>query len=87
VYAAFTHVFLHRWSYIAQIIPVSAELFCPLDDVLSLHFLPALTGQPAFCPIEQELLFLPARHWGLGVLFQPFTFLLLFHLLVVLQPL
>jgi len=42
--------------------------FWLLDDVLSLHFLPALTGQPAFGPIEWELLSLPACHGGLDVI-------------------
>ena len=31
-YAAFMHVFLHRWSYVARTIPWSPELFHPLDD-------------------------------------------------------
>jgi len=46
-YVALTCMFLHRWSYITWTVPMSAEIFCPLDDVLSLLFLPALTGQPA----------------------------------------
>ena len=46
-YAAFTHVFLHRWSSIARTVPMSQDLYCPLDEVLSLCFLPTLTGQSA----------------------------------------
>ena len=64
-YTAFTHVFLHCWSYIARMVPMATELFHPLDDVLSLRFLPVMTGQP---PTEQELLSLPARLSGLGVI-------------------
>ena len=67
-YTAFMYVFLHRWLYIAWIVPMSSELFLPLDDILSLHFLPAVTGQSAFGPVERELLSLPARHYGLGVI-------------------
>ena len=86
-YVAFTHVFLHRWSYIARTVPMSHDLYCPLDEVLSLHFLPALTGQSAFGIAERELLSLPA-HLGVVVsLFPPFTFPLPFHRLVVSQPL
>ena len=48
--------------------PSVSELFIPLDNVLSLRFLPAMTGQPAFGPIECELLSLPARLGGLGVI-------------------
>ena len=65
---AFTHVFLHHWSYTARTVPFTPELFHPLDDVLSLRFLPAMTGRPAFGSIERELLSLPARLGGLGVI-------------------
>jgi len=66
-YRAFTHVFLHHWLYIAQTVPMSPELFHPLNEVLSLCFLPTVTGQPAFGSIEHELFSLPAGHGGLGV--------------------
>ena len=61
-------MFLHRWSYIARTVPFTPELFHPLDDVLSLRFLPAMTSRPTFGSIEQELLSLPARLGGLGVI-------------------
>ena len=51
-YTAFTHVFLHCWLYIARTVPFIPELFHPLDNVLSLRFLPAMTGRPAFGSIE-----------------------------------
>jgi len=51
-YAALTHVFLHCWSYIVRTVPMSAELFYLLDDGLSLHLLPALTGQQANHPVD-----------------------------------
>ena len=44
------------------------ELFHPLDDVLSLRFLPAMTCRLAFGSIERELLSLPAHLGGLGVI-------------------
>ena len=37
-YTAFTHVFLHRWSYIARMVPMATDLFYSLDDILSLRF-------------------------------------------------
>jgi len=67
-YTAFTHVFLHRWSYIAWTVPMTSEFFYPLDDVLSLRFLPAMTSQLPFSSIECELLSLPACLGGLGVI-------------------
>jgi len=47
---------------------MSAEFFYPLDDVLTLRFLPAQTSQPAFGPIEREIISLPACHEGLGII-------------------
>jgi len=64
-YASFMCVFLHRWSYIPHTVPMTSELFLPLDEVLSLRFLPALTSRPAFGSIERELLSLPACLGGL----------------------
>ena len=63
----FMYVFLHRWSYVAQTIPWSRELFHPLDDVVSLHFLPTVTDRQAFGSVEHELLSLPACLGGLGI--------------------
>ena len=46
----------------------SLELFHhPLDDVVSLCFLPAVTGWQVFGSVEHELLSLPARLGGLGI--------------------
>ena len=45
----------------------SLELFHPLDDVVSLRFLSAVTGRQAFGSVERELLLLPARLGGLGI--------------------
>ena len=67
-FAAFTHVFLHCWSYIAWTTPWSSESFQHLDEVLSVCLLPAITGKPAFGPLERELLSLPARLGGLGII-------------------
>ena len=66
-YAAFMHVPLNRWSYVARTIPWSLKLFHPLDNVVSLRFLPAVTDQKAFGSVERELLSLPARLGGLGI--------------------
>ena len=40
----------------------------PLEDAIRYSFLPALTGRQAFSDAERELLALPARHGGLGIL-------------------
>ena len=42
-------------------------LLQPLEDSIRQHFLPALTGQSGVSKLERELLALPARHGGLGL--------------------
>jgi len=64
-YMAFTHVFLHHWLYISRTALMISELFHPLDDVLILRFLPAMTSQLPFSSIEHKLLSMPG---GLGVI-------------------
>ena len=87
-YAAFKHIFLHLWSYIAQTVPMFPELFCSLDDVLRLFF--TCSDWPTSTDLvllnESFLLCLLAMG-NLVSLFRLLTFLLLFHLLVILQPL
>ena len=77
-FATFTHMFLHHWSYLARTTPGSLESFQLLDDVLSTCFLPAVTGKPAFGPLERELLSLPAHLGGLGIIIPTTHFLSLF---------
>ena len=55
--------------------PGSLESFQLLDDVLSTCFLPAVTGKPAFGPLERELLSLPAHLGGLGIIIPTTHFL------------
>ena len=62
------HVYLHRWSYISRTTPQLSESFQHLDEVLGVCLLPAITGKPAFGPLERELLSLPARLGGLGII-------------------
>ena len=64
VYTAFTHVFLHRWSYIAWTVP---RLLIFSFHLMSLCFLPALIGHSAFDSPEHAL-FLPACLGGLGII-------------------
>jgi len=47
---------------------MTSEFFHPLDDVLNLRFLPAMTSQLPFSSIERELLSLPACLGGMGVI-------------------
>ena len=66
-FAAFSHGICHRWTYLTRVLPVSEELLQPLEKVIRMTFLPALTGQSAFNDEIRRLLALPPRHGGLGI--------------------
>jgi len=59
-----SHMYFHiiGYTYIAQTVPMSLKLFLPLNEVLSLHFLPAVTGQPALGSTEHYTISLPVHH-------------------------
>ena len=66
-FAAFTHGLIGHWMYFLRTIEGTAPLLQPLEDSIRQHFLPALTGQSGVSDLERELLALPARHGGLGL--------------------
>ena len=66
-YAAFTHGLSSRWNYLSRIIPDIKHLL-PLEKAIHQHLIPALTGREACSPTERELLSLPARLGGLGLI-------------------
>jgi hypothetical protein len=67
-YAVFTHGLTSKWTFIMRTVPNIEDEFQPLEDAIRCYFLPALTGRPCFSDTERELLALPARHRGLGIL-------------------
>ena len=67
-FAAFTHGLTSRWTYLARTTPNIADLIKPLEETIRKVFLPNLTGQNAFNDMERNMLALPARHGGLGIL-------------------
>ena len=64
VYAAFTHGLSSHWSYISRTIP---DLLCPLEVAIQQHFIPTLTGREACSVAERDLLALPVRLGGMGL--------------------
>ena len=64
----FIHGLSHRWTYLVRTIPDVSDLLKPLEDVIRQEFLPALTGRNAFNDEERELLSLPVRLGGLGII-------------------
>ena len=67
-YAAFTHGLASKWTFIARTIPNIEYLFQPLEDTIRQRFLPVLTGQNSFSDNIRDLMALPARLGGLGII-------------------
>ena len=67
-YAAFTHGLKHKWTYLIRTIPNIADLLQPLEDAIRHKFIPSLTGQSALNCETRELMALPIRHGGLGII-------------------
>jgi len=67
-YAAFVHGLRHKWSFLARTMPGTADLFQPLEDVISHSLIPSITGRQPPGDLERALLALPCRDGGLGLL-------------------
>ena len=67
-YSAFCHGLIGKWTYLARTIPHSSELFKPLEDAIRTIFLPSLTGQSPFNDTDRNMLALPTRLGGLGII-------------------
>ena len=67
-YCAYTHGLSSRWSYLSRTIPDIAELLQPLEDTIHQHLIPALTGRPPCSRIERDLMALPVRLGGIGII-------------------
>lgn len=66
-YSAFTHNLQSYWSFISRTVPDAADAFLPLESKIRETFLPALLGREVN-DLERDLLALPARFGGLGIL-------------------
>ena len=67
-YAAFTHGLSSHWtSYIFRTIHDIQDLLRPLEVAIHQHFIPALTGREACSLVERDLLALPVRLGGMGL--------------------
>ena len=65
-YAAFTHGLKHKWTI--RTIPDISVLIQSLEDAIRHKFLPSLTGQNALNDETRELMAIPVRHGGLGII-------------------
>ena len=66
-FCAFTHGMISGWVYIMRTIPNVGPLFQPLEDAIRLKLIPALTGHGACSALERDVLSLPCRLGGLGI--------------------
>ena len=67
-YAALTHGIIGRWTYASRVFAISAEdLLRPLEQAIATHLIPALTSQSSPSEATRDLLALPVRFGGLGL--------------------
>ena len=68
-YAAYTHGLSSKWNYLLRITENQLnDILESLEKAVQSHFIPALTGQPPPGEHTRELLALPARLGGLGLM-------------------
>ena len=68
VYSALLHGVASRWSFVSRTIPDVQSLFEPLEDAIHQLLIPALTGRPPCSKTKRDIIALPARFGGLGIL-------------------
>ena len=66
-YAAFTHGYVHKISYLCRTVPNVSQSLQPLEDCIRSHLIPILTGQCSPNDSVRDLLGLPARLGGMGL--------------------
>ncbi len=65
-FAAYTHGFQSKWTFLQRVIPNISGLFLPLEETILQNFIPKIIGKPA-SDLEREIFGLPARLGGLGI--------------------
>ena len=67
-YAAFTHGFVHKFSFLCRTVLNLDSLLCPLEVCIRSILLPSLTGRAPSNDVICDLIALPARLGGLGII-------------------
>ena len=62
------HALTIRWMFLMHTVPSTDLLLQPLEEAIWHQFLLAVTGRHGITNLERDLLALPVRHGGLGVL-------------------
>ena len=66
--ACYTHGLSSKWTFLCRTIPNISKHLRPLEEAIRYKFLPAITGQSALSDVERDLLALPSRLGGLGII-------------------
>ena len=64
-YAAYIHGVTSRWLYLSRTCPDTSK--ARLEQVIRFNLIPSLTGKIALNDLERNMLALPIRHGGLGI--------------------
>ena len=67
-YAALTHGLTAKWTYLVRTTPRTSDHMAPPEKVLRHKFIPAITGMKTVTDKERQLLALPCRNGGLGII-------------------
>ena len=71
-FPAFTHGLCYKWNYALRVTDLesttSAELLQPLENTINSTFIPALTGLSPPGKLTRDLLALPCKLGGLGII-------------------
>ena len=67
-HAAFTHGYVHKFTFLCKTNPNIEGHLHPLENCIRSKFIPSLTGKPPPNNIERDLLGLPPRLGGLGII-------------------
>lgn len=66
-FAAFVHGYVHKFNYLCRTVPNIDHALQPLEDQIRSHLIPAITGQSPPNDSIHDLLSLPARLGGIGL--------------------
>ena len=67
VFSSYVHGFASKWTFLCRTTPNISHLFKSLDYFINTTFLPVLMEQPLCNDLLRELLSLPIREGGLGI--------------------
>ena len=67
-YLGFIHGLKNKWMFTMRTVPCLPHIFSPLEDIIRHRFIPSLTGRKSITDTERDLLALPCRLGGLGII-------------------